>query len=62
MVCGDVDHCVEKLSLLVVEYGFDELLCWTRIGGMENRKVLHSMELMSGEVMPRVRRLTALAA
>jgi len=62
MVCGDVDHCVEKLSQLVVEYGFDELLCWTRIGGMENRKVLHSMELMSGEVMPRVRRQTALAA
>jgi natural product biosynthesis luciferase-like monooxygenase protein len=62
MVCGDVGHCAEKLSKLVGEYGFDELLCWTRIGGLENRKVLHSMELMSGLVMPRVRKETALAA
>ncbi len=62
MVCGDVDHCAEKLAGLVRDFGFDELLCWTRIGGLENRKVLHSMELMSGLVMPRVRRQTALAA
>ena len=34
----------------------------SRIGGMENRKVLRSMELMSGRVMPRVRKETALAA
>jgi alkanesulfonate monooxygenase SsuD/methylene tetrahydromethanopterin reductase-like flavin-dependent oxidoreductase (luciferase family) len=54
-VVGDVDHCVEKLTKAVRDYGFDELLCWTRIGGLENRKVLRSMELMSGEVMPRVR-------
>jgi natural product biosynthesis luciferase-like monooxygenase protein len=62
MVCGDVEHCVEKLSQLVIDFGFDELLCWTRIGGLENRKVLHSMELMSGLVMPRVRKQIALAA
>ena len=62
MVCGDVDHCAEKLAQLVVDFGFDELLCWTRIGGLENRKVLRSMELMSGLVMPRVRKQTALAA
>ncbi len=31
---------------------------WTRIGGMENKKVLRSMELMSGRVMPGVRKLT----
>jgi hypothetical protein len=35
---------------------FDEMLCWTRIGGLDSRKVLRSMELMSGEVMPRVRK------
>jgi hypothetical protein len=32
------------------------MLCWTRIGGLDSRKVLRSMELMSGEVMPRVRK------
>lgn len=56
MVCGDVDHCVEKLVKVIRDYGFDEMLCWTRIGGLENRKVVRSMELMSGEVMPRVRK------
>ena len=58
MVCGDVDHCANKLSGLIEEYGFNELLCWTRIGGLESRKVLRSMELMSGLVMPRVRKAT----
>lgn len=62
MVVGDVDHCVEKLTKVIREYGFDEMLCWTRIGGLENRKVLRSMELMSGEVMPRVRKALALQA
>lgn len=56
MVCGDVDHCVEKLRSVTAEYGFNEMLCWTRIGGLETRKVLRAMELMSGEVMPRLRR------
>ena len=56
MVCGDVDHCVEKLTRVIQTYGFDEMLCWTRIGGLDSRKVLRSMELMSGEVMPRVRK------
>ena len=62
MVCGDVDHCTEKLTGLIKEYGFNELLCWTRIGGLETKKVLRSMELMSGRVMPAVRRQTALLA
>jgi len=62
MVCGDVDHCVEKLSSLVQSFGFNELLCWTRIGGLENRKVIRAMELMSGEVMPRVRKILPAAA
>lgn len=62
MVCGDVEAATEKLASVANEYGFNELLCWTRIGGMENRKVLRSMELMSGRVMPQVRKLTQLAA
>jgi len=55
MICGDVDHCVEKLLRVTQEYGFNEMLCWTRIGGLDTRKVLRAMELMSSEVMPRVR-------
>jgi natural product biosynthesis luciferase-like monooxygenase protein len=62
MVCGDVDHCVEKLAKVTKDFGFNELLCWTRIGGMDNPKVLRSMELMSDRVMPRVHKEVALAA
>jgi hypothetical protein len=50
-----VSHCVEKLRRVTQEYGFNEMLCRTRIGGLETRKVLRAMELMSGEVMPRLR-------
>ena len=62
MVCGDVEFATEKLGRVLAEYGFNELLCWTRIGGLDNPKVLRSMELMSGEVMPRVRKTAKLAA
>lgn len=55
LVCGDVEQVTEKLAGFASQFGIDELLCWTRIGGLENRKVLRAMELMSGEVMPAVR-------
>lgn len=61
MVCGDVDYCIDKLTRLARQFGFNELLCWTRIGGLDNRKVLRAMELMSGDVMPAVRRRLALS-
>jgi natural product biosynthesis luciferase-like monooxygenase protein len=56
MVCGDVDHCAERLSSLARSYGFDELLIWTRLGGLDTKKVLRSMELLSDSVMPQVRK------
>ncbi len=59
MVCGDVEHATEKLAALATEFGFNELLCWTRIGGLDNNKVLTAMELLSGEVMPAVRKAMA---
>jgi hypothetical protein len=44
---------------LTVDFRFDGFLCWTRIGGTDNREILHSMELISGLVFPRVRREAA---
>ena len=44
------------------EFEFDEFLCWTRIGGLENPQVLSAMELMGGEVIPAVRKATTLKA
>jgi natural product biosynthesis luciferase-like monooxygenase protein len=56
LICGDVETCTERLTQVANDYGFDELLCWTRIGGLETGKVMRAMELLSGEVMPAVRR------
>ncbi len=61
MVCGDAEYCTEKLIELARGFGFDELLCWTRIGGLENRKVLGAMELLGSEIIPAVRKAHALA-
>ncbi len=52
-----LNHCAERLSSLARSYGFDELLTWTRLGGLETKKVLRSMELLSDAVMPRVRKI-----
>lgn len=56
LACGDVDHCVERVTYLAREYGFNEMLCWTRIGGMDRRKVQRAMELISGKIIPRVKK------
>ena len=56
MVCGDPDHCAERLIELTNAYGFNELLVWTRLGGLDTKKVLRSMELLSDRVMPVVRK------
>ena len=56
IVCGEPEHCIEKLSALATEFKFDELLCWTRIGGLENAKVLQAMELLGTDIIPAVRK------
>jgi natural product biosynthesis luciferase-like monooxygenase protein len=57
VVCGDPDYVAEKLAELQQVYGFTDLLCWTRLGGLDHRKVLKCMELMQGKVMPKLRGL-----
>jgi natural product biosynthesis luciferase-like monooxygenase protein len=63
-ICGDADYVVEHLTRAQEIYGFTDLLCWTRLGGLDHRKVLRSMELMHTKVFPHIRRLEphALAA
>lgn len=55
VVCGEPDYVAEKLEELQQVYGFTDLLCWTRLGGLDHRKVLKSMELMQDKVMPKLR-------
>jgi natural product biosynthesis luciferase-like monooxygenase protein len=55
VVCGNPDFVVEKLANYQQIYGFTDLLCWTRLGGLDHRKVLRSMELMRDKVIPHLR-------
>jgi hypothetical protein len=36
-------------------FGFTTVLCWTRLGGLDHRKVLRCMELMEQSVIPKLR-------
>ena len=64
VICGDADYVVEEITRAQELYGFTDLLCWTRLGGLDHRKVLRSMELMHTKVFPHLRALEppALAA
>jgi len=52
VICGDRDHCIEEITKIERRYGFTQLLCWTRLGGLDHKKVLKSMELMQKYVIP----------
>jgi luciferase family oxidoreductase group 1 len=52
VICGDPDWVGEKLLAYQQVYGFTDLLCWTRLGGLDDRCVLRSMELMRDKVIP----------
>jgi natural product biosynthesis luciferase-like monooxygenase protein len=52
VICGDRDHCVEQIAKIEKTYGVTQVLCWTRLGGLDHRKVLRSLELMQKHVIP----------
>ncbi len=56
VVCGDRDHCIEEIRKIRDRFGVSLLLCWTRLGGLDHRKVLKSMELMQKYVIPHFKR------
>jgi natural product biosynthesis luciferase-like monooxygenase protein len=58
VICGEPDYVAEKLHEFQQAYGFTDVLCWTRLGGLDHRKVLHSMELMQDKVIPKLRQST----
>ncbi|GBD25737.1 Alkanal monooxygenase alpha chain [bacterium HR30] len=57
VVCGSPVECVERIRQLHDLFGFTTLLCWTRLGGLDHRKVIRSMELMQRYVIPELRNL-----
>ena len=56
VICGNPASCIRQIEDLQTQYGFTQILCWTRLSGLENRKVLRSMELMQRHVIPYFKR------
>jgi alkanesulfonate monooxygenase SsuD/methylene tetrahydromethanopterin reductase-like flavin-dependent oxidoreductase (luciferase family) len=56
LVCGNPESCIRQIENMQSKYGFTHMLCWTRLAGLENRKVLRSMELMQRHVLPHFKR------
>jgi alkanesulfonate monooxygenase SsuD/methylene tetrahydromethanopterin reductase-like flavin-dependent oxidoreductase (luciferase family) len=56
VICGDRDHCIERIEQIQKQFGITQLLCWTRLGGLDHHKVLKSMELMQKHVIPHFRK------
>jgi alkanesulfonate monooxygenase SsuD/methylene tetrahydromethanopterin reductase-like flavin-dependent oxidoreductase (luciferase family) len=56
LICGNPASCIQQIEELQTKYGFTHILCWTRLSGLENRKVLRSMELMQTHVIPHFKR------
>jgi natural product biosynthesis luciferase-like monooxygenase protein len=57
VVCGNPESCVRQIEALQERYGFTQILCWTRLSGLDNQKALRSMELMARHVIPHFKRL-----
>jgi natural product biosynthesis luciferase-like monooxygenase protein len=56
LVCGNPEDCIKQIEEMRTQHGFTQLICWTRLAGLEHRKVLRSMELMSKHVLPHFHR------
>lgn len=48
---GDPDYVGGKLKNLVEMYGMTDVLCWTRLGGLDHQKVMRSMGMFVNDVV-----------
>jgi alkanesulfonate monooxygenase SsuD/methylene tetrahydromethanopterin reductase-like flavin-dependent oxidoreductase (luciferase family) len=58
VIWGTPERCIERISALHRRFGFTTLLCWTRVGSLDHRKVLDCMGLLQDEVISQARRQT----
>jgi alkanesulfonate monooxygenase SsuD/methylene tetrahydromethanopterin reductase-like flavin-dependent oxidoreductase (luciferase family) len=56
LICGNPASCIKQIEELQSRYGFTQILCWTRLSGLPNQRVLRSMELMQRHVIPYFKR------
>jgi natural product biosynthesis luciferase-like monooxygenase protein len=55
VVCGETDYVTERVAEIRDVIGIDQLLCWTRLGGLSDELVTAHMERMRDRVMPALR-------
>jgi alkanesulfonate monooxygenase SsuD/methylene tetrahydromethanopterin reductase-like flavin-dependent oxidoreductase (luciferase family) len=49
---GDTAYVSKKLQVMLSEYpGLSDVLCWTRLGGLDHRKVMASMECFMDQIV-----------
>jgi alkanesulfonate monooxygenase SsuD/methylene tetrahydromethanopterin reductase-like flavin-dependent oxidoreductase (luciferase family) len=53
VVLGDAQTAIRRVAEVRDDAGINRISCWFRIGGMEHRKVMDSMEIFAREVMPK---------
>jgi len=56
VVCGNPESCIRQIEEMHLQHGFTQLICWTRLSGLDHRKILRSFELMKSHVLPHFRR------
>ncbi len=61
MLFGNPDTVAKKIKWMRDELGVNYIMCWMNMGGLDQERVLKSMELFSKEVMPRFRTVEARA-
>lgn len=55
---GDPEYVRGKVEKLISAYGLTEVLCWTRLGGLDHRLVMQSMEKFVKRVVEPMRAAT----
>jgi natural product biosynthesis luciferase-like monooxygenase protein len=55
VVCGESDFVTARIAEIRDVIGIDHFLCWTRLGGLSEDRVLGHMERMRDRVMPALR-------
>jgi alkanesulfonate monooxygenase SsuD/methylene tetrahydromethanopterin reductase-like flavin-dependent oxidoreductase (luciferase family) len=58
-IWGTPERCIERIAELERRYGSTTLLCWTRVGSIDDRKIRDSMGRMQQQVIPYFKRRAA---
>jgi alkanesulfonate monooxygenase SsuD/methylene tetrahydromethanopterin reductase-like flavin-dependent oxidoreductase (luciferase family) len=54
VVCGDPEHCIEKLRMIRDRLGITEFMLFINLGGIPAQRIRSCVELAAAEVMPHV--------